>query len=153
MTKLSKSLTAACQDCPWRKSNQGKPHPHGWFTKKNLQRLWGKIRDGETMSCHRTDPNNVVPDGGKPVPGGTIPAECAGMALLVQRELRRLEPDPLGYDRRSPNLSKRGILYWAFSRCGPLAGTVVGGVPMLLIEEDPDVYYAPLAKAESRPAD
>ena len=32
------NLSKACVSCPWRLSNQGKPHRFGWFTRKNLGR-------------------------------------------------------------------------------------------------------------------
>lgn len=50
----------ACSACPWRLANQGKRHPDGWYAKANLSRLWSRLRRGEAMSCHPSDPNNEV---------------------------------------------------------------------------------------------
>lgn len=46
----------ACLACPWRLSNQGRPTPGGWYTRRNLDRLWAGLRRGTRMSCHPTDP-------------------------------------------------------------------------------------------------
>jgi hypothetical protein len=40
------------------------------------------------MSCHPTDPDNLVPEGAREVPVDTVTRECAGMLVLIQRELR-----------------------------------------------------------------
>lgn len=144
--------TTACSACPWRKSNQGKPHPHGWYTQSNLDRLWRGLRTGEApgMSCHPTDPRNEVPDGHRAAPDGSIMHECAGSLLLVQRELTEAQRVGVeSYPKRAPFLSKSGLRWWAISRC-VLAGTPVGGPPMPVIEEDPDIYYAPIARARTR---
>ena len=81
-----------CAECPWRTKNQGKRHPDGWYSRANLKRLWNKLRRGEMMSCHPTDPRNPVSD--KALAGGSIKAkegaqvrECAGALILQQREL------------------------------------------------------------------
>lgn len=76
-----------CAACPWRLENQGTPHPHGWYTKKNLAFLWSRLRRGEAMSCHPTDPGNPVPEGWKVVPADRVPHECAGALVLMQREV------------------------------------------------------------------
>jgi hypothetical protein len=39
------------------------------------------------MSCHKTDPNNPVPEGVAPVPHDTVIHECTGALILQQREL------------------------------------------------------------------
>lgn len=141
--------TRACADCPWRKSNQGKRHPHGWFSKKNLRRLWNGIRTGNApgMTCHPTDTGIVVPEAwpvqAKP---GTTTKECAGALLLVQRELRSMEQPitPASVDaykaRRRGGLTNSGILWWAVSRCA-LANTPLGGPSMPVIDEDPEIGF------------
>jgi hypothetical protein len=80
-----------CVHCPWRTANQGKPHPLGWYTKANLRRLWARLRRGEDMSCHPTDPRNPVPKGTRPAPEGSTTLECAGSLILKQRELMRFQ--------------------------------------------------------------
>lgn len=138
----------ACVACPWRKANQGKPHPHGWYDQSNLDRLWRGLRTGEApgMTCHPTDTNNLVPEGHREPPESAVRHECTGALILVQRELRHVEVNPTGYPRRFPFLSKSGVLWWAFSRC-VLADTLLGADPMPALEDDPEIYYAPLAKA------
>lgn len=83
-----------CGSCPWLTANHGRPHPDGWYTKKNRIRLWVGLRHGESMSCHLTDPNNPVPDGTKPVPDGTTTHECAGALILQQREIMKMQSMP-----------------------------------------------------------
>lgn len=138
------AMKKPCQDCPWRKSNQGKPHSHGWYTIQNRRRLWAGLRTGEApgMTCHPTDPNNDVPDGHRTPPKGSQAKECAGALLLVQRELNRFQKDPKGYckARGRRGLSKEGIAWWGFSRCA-LAGTPLGGDSMPMIKEDPDILF------------
>lgn len=80
-----------CSECPWLTSNHGKLHAHGWYTDKNRNRLWSGLRRGDPMSCHRTDPDNVVPEGGKQVPDDTQVRECIGAVVLQQREFMRFQ--------------------------------------------------------------
>jgi hypothetical protein len=89
--KLQPACPLPCSSCPWRRENQGKPHPHGWFSKANLRRLWSGLKDGESMSCHQTDPTNEVPEGETPVPDGREPHECTGALILQQREVMKLQ--------------------------------------------------------------
>jgi len=109
MTDDEKKLAAAnprpCSACPWRESNQGTPHPHGWYTQKNLVRLWSKLRRGESMSCHPTDPRNEVPEGCKPVPEDATTHECTGALILQQREFMNLQD----VCRALPSDSREGI--------------------------------------------
>jgi len=137
-------MTQACSSCPWRKSNQGKPHPDGWYSRKNLQRLWSGLRTSAApgMTCHPTDVNNPVPEGHKCPKEGTKPQECAGALLLVTRELKLFEKDPKGYRkaRGRRGLSKEGLAWWGFSRCA-LANTPMGGDPIPLLKEDPDIGF------------
>lgn len=80
-----------CKACPWRISNQGKRHPGGWYTKKNLARLWAGMRRGERMSCHPTDQTNPLPPGFDPVPEHIEVHECGGALILKQREFMRAQ--------------------------------------------------------------
>jgi hypothetical protein len=82
-----------CKACPWRTANHGKPHPDGWYTQRNRDRLWAGMRRGEMMSCHPTDPNNEVTDaaqarGYRPAPEHSETRECAGAQVLAQREVQ-----------------------------------------------------------------
>lgn len=134
-----------CSHCPWRRANQGTRHPHGWYSKKNLRRLWSGLRSGKApgMSCHPTDPNNEVPEGhGTPAPDGNQPTECAGALIMVQRELRRFEAESSTYLKtRKRGLTREGLLWWGVSRCS-MAGTPFGGPSMPLIkDDDPDIGF------------
>lgn len=125
-----------CVHCPWRLSNQGKPHPDGWYTRGNLARLWKGLRAGEGMSCHPTDPDNHVSDaaraaGYRPAPPGTVRQECRGAVILQQREMHLL-CDENGHDNnvkayraaRPDGLTRQGIQAIA-------ARLIFGGVPIL----------------------
>ena len=119
-----------CDQCPWRVANHGKRHRHGFYTKRNLTRLWNQIRKGGgVQTCHPTDPGH--PDhGAKP---DSTPTECAGSVILVTRELRFAanlggEPDTLepgdidAYladhaDRRGLTMS--GFRYFCWARNVP----------------------------------
>lgn len=135
------AMAKPCPDCPWRKSNQGKPHPHGWYSRRNLRRLWAGLRSGKApgMTCHPTDPDNLVPEGHRGAPEGSRPKECAGALLLVQRELRKLEKTPERYLKENRDgLTRSGVAFWALERC-VLANTPFGGTSLRAIGEDPDV--------------
>lgn len=110
---ISPAKPRPCATCPWRTANHGKPHPDGWYTKRNRARLWAQLRRGEMMSCHKTDPANPVPSGVKPVPYGTEVHECAGALVLQQREImnfQRCKSLPL-YRSQHPNgLLRAGLL-------------------------------------------
>lgn len=90
-TKMAPATEAGpCAACPWRTENHGKRHPDGWYSNKNLRRLWAGLRTGERMTCHPTDPRNPVPDGHRAAPEGTTTRECYGAQVLIQRELQRV---------------------------------------------------------------
>lgn len=143
MPVVKPAASTPCSACPWRLANHGKPHPHGWYTKKNLRRLWGGLRTGEApgMSCHPTDPNNEVPEGHKAPKDGAEPAECAGALLLVKRELQLFQADPVAYkrERRPGKLTLDGLRWWVLARAGPFAGTPMGGPAMRDVPETADV--------------
>jgi hypothetical protein len=90
---VSEPTIQPCRGCPWFAENHGKPHPDGWYTKRNLAGLWKGLRRGESMSCHPTDPTNPVSDkaqakGYRPAPDGAKVRRCAGAEILQQRELQ-----------------------------------------------------------------
>ena len=76
-------MKTACDQCPWRRSNHGKPTRGGFFRKDNLRRLWGQLRGaspdsmGGRQSCHLTDPSHPdhIEAGAKP---DAKPRECPG---------------------------------------------------------------------------
>lgn len=117
-----------CAQCPWRTENQGKRHPDGWYTKANRTRLWSKLRRGEAMTCHPTDPTNPIPEGARAVPDGTTTRECTGAIILQQREVmvvQDMEVDMKRYRRERP----RGMTREGFGEI--LARAVFGGVPVI----------------------
>lgn len=135
MTDLKK----ACEQCPWRLSNQGKRHFGGFYTKKNLTRLWNQIRNGGgQQSCHLTDPRH--PDhiqSGCKTKDIEATQECPGSIILVQRELMQLDSikNFEKYRKRKRGLTKRGIVYWAFERL-TMGGTPLGGPKLPPIQDD-----------------
>ena len=121
---------APCALCPWRTANHGKRHEHGFYTKKNLTRLWNQIRRGGGMqSCHPTDPGH--PDH-EAKPDSTA-QECVGSLILVMKEMRHVatlgdDPNVLGdvgvdaylkVSRERHGLTKEGMLFWAIVRQTP----------------------------------
>jgi hypothetical protein len=78
-----------CAQCPWRTENQGKRHPHSFYTKANLRRLWRGLRDGERMTCHPTDPTMDEFEGYEATAEREVTHECAGALILIQREIMR----------------------------------------------------------------
>lgn len=106
-----------CAACPWRTANQGKRNGVGWYSKKNLTRLWAGMRRGERMTCHPTDPDNPAnPVNGACAKPGGVTEECRGAMVLVQRELERFqtiakedEGDTAGALRRYKAENPRGL--------------------------------------------
>jgi hypothetical protein len=80
-----------CAQCPWRLANQGTPHPHGFYTKANLRRLWGGLKRGERMTCHPTDPEMAEFEGYEKTADREVTHECAGALIIVQREFMRAQ--------------------------------------------------------------
>lgn len=117
-----------CVDCPWRTENHGRRHADGWFTKANRARLWARLRRGEAMTCHRTDPDNPVPDGYRTVPETATTHLCAGAEVLQQREVMKLQAiggDVSAYRRRWPRgLTTEGLR-------AIVVRHLYGGVPMV----------------------
>jgi hypothetical protein len=148
-----------CRDCPWLLANQRRrAHPDGWFTARNRDWLWTRLRRGDPMSCHRTDPGNPVSQraaerGYRPVPAGTQVLECRGAVVLQQREMHllmnRYGMDVTAYRRARPRgLTREGItamvLRLAFGGV-PILGAPRMGRPGL----DAAVGHAPLQWDES----
>lgn len=125
-----------CDDCPWRVANHGRRTPWGFYTRRNLRRLWSEIRRGGLpQSCHPTDPNHPahVAAGAKP---GATPQECPGSVILIYREFEKLRAlsatgviDGPTCDRylakHRDGLTKEGLLYWLMGRYK------FGGVPFV----------------------
>ena len=131
----AESVSTPCTQCPWRLSNQGKKSKWGFYTKKNILRLWNEIRGGGGIqSCHMTDPchEDHLAAGCK---AGAKTRECAGSVIVILRELDLLKrPDrqpiePEDADRylatRKKGFTKMGLLYYLISRMS------MGGVPFL----------------------
>jgi hypothetical protein len=126
--------TEPCRHCPWLLSNQSKRHPDGWYTRVNLRRLWAKMRRGEDMSCHPTDPTNPVSDrakaaGYRQAPPGTEVMECIGSHIVRQREFLILTSDfganVKAYRAARPKgLTRQGISALA-------ARAIFGGIPLV----------------------
>lgn len=126
---LAPACPTPCSACPWRTENHGKPHPDGWFTARNRERLWTQMKTGERMSCHPTDPDNPLPPGAPPVKA-TETHECAGVLILFQREAVKIQSFPAPhafrlYRKAHPRgLTKAGVAVL-------ISRTVFGGVPMV----------------------
>lgn len=86
-TEVDPPEASPCAACPWLTTNHRRPHPEGYYTDANRRRLWNGLRTGEApgMTCHPTDPEN------QPVKNDQRTRECAGAAILAQRELRAFE--------------------------------------------------------------
>lgn len=152
--------TAPCVHCPFRLSNQGTRHPDGWYTKANLGRLWAKLRRGDDMSCHPTDPSNPVSEraqaaGYKPAPAGSEVMECIGAHIVRQREFVLLtdeyDADIRRYRAARPfGLTRDGI-------AALVARAMFGGIPMISGRKmplpnlnEPDVGHTPLGEWKPR---
>lgn len=96
-----KQRSEACLECPWRRSNHGKRTAGGFYTKRNLRRLWTGIRTGKApgMSCHVADERGCkATDADAPADlGAESSAVCQGALVLMARELHLLSA--LGQDR------------------------------------------------------
>lgn len=85
-TAVAPANPTPCSACPWRLANQGKPHPHKFYSPANLARLWRQLRNGERMSCHPTDPRMAEFEGYESCSAREQTNECAGALILQQRE-------------------------------------------------------------------
>lgn len=126
-SKVAPANPRPCSECPWRTDNHGKPHPDGWFTKRNRDRLWAKLRRGDSMSCHKTDPSNPVPEGVDPVKAGTTVHECTGALILQQREMMNFQACkslPTYKAQHPKGMTRTGLLVL-------VERSMFGGVPVL----------------------
>ena len=137
----------ACAHCPWRASNQGKRNRHGFYTKANLARLWSKLRHGERMTCHPTDPRMADYEGAPTPKDGARLHECTGAVILQQLEIERFQRDPDGYVHRSPAMTKRG-LFTVVQRLMFGATPFGDGSTATPNLNDDDVQYEPLGRWE-----
>jgi hypothetical protein len=147
-----------CKHCPWRLSNQGKRHQHGFYTKANLRRLWNGLRRGERMTCHPTDPAMAEFEGYEGTAERHVTHECAGAQILVQREIDRAQrciPEGGGdgyrpYRAKHPmGLLRGGLLEHISTHI--FAGTFLGGLrPTKVNLNEKDVGYEPLGTWEAR---
>lgn len=141
-----------CAACPWRTENHGRRHPDGWYTAANRKRLWAKLRRGDGMTCHPTDPLNPIPEGARAVPENATTHECAGALILQQRELMYLqdEPDLQTYRRNRPlGLTRAGIAEM-ISRALFGGLPIVGGRAMSKPDLNEKVSHPPLGEWEPR---
>lgn len=125
---VTMSADTPCAQCPWRTTNHGKRHPDGWYTVANRARLWARLRRGDDMTCHPTDPENPVPEGTRAVPEATQTRECAGAIILKQRELwyfQEVYKSLAAYRKARPSGLTRDGLAEMVSRM------LFGGVPMI----------------------
>lgn len=151
-------MPRACAQCPWRVTNQGTPHPHGFYTPANLRRLWTGLRTGKApgMSCHPTDPRMADFEGYEHQADLEHPSECAGAVALVYREILIFqeickERERLGlkdglkaYRRARPKGLSNGALadyVWRIMAGGSLARAFASTSQAV---NDPDIQYSPL---------
>ncbi len=138
----------ACEQCPWRRSNHGRRHKRGFYTKKNARRLWKQIRNGGVaQSCHLTDPSH--PDH---VEAGANenakPQECPGSIILINREFAQMA-DESGEittelidayrKKRRKGLTKSGLFYWVVTRLQMGGVPFFGGPKLPKVPDDPEV--------------
>lgn len=153
MTGPEPSAADPCKTCPWRTSNHDQPHPEGWYRRGNLDRLWKGLRDGESMSCHPTDPDNPVSEaaqaaGYRPAPPGTQRLECRGGAILQQREIHLFQTDHDGdlraYRKARPSGMTRYGLQVIVLRLAFGGVPFIGGPPMARPDLNAPVGYRKL---------
>jgi len=140
-----------CSSCPWRLANQdSKPDPHGFYTKANLKRLWGGLRQGVRMSCHPTDPRMSTFAGYEALADRNVTHECAGALTLQQRELMKFQEistaNPKGptlktYKKTYPKgMTREGLV--SLVERSVFGGTTLGGVAMSLPDlNDTEIGY------------
>lgn len=141
-------MKTPCANCPWRAENQGKRTPWGFYTKRNLRRLWNQIRNGgAAQSCHPTDPSHPdhIAAGAKP---GSKPQECIGAVILVRKEIEllagpenRIDGDRtlLYLKKHRSGLTRNGVLYWVIQRISLSNAPMIGGPPLPDVDMSADV--------------
>jgi hypothetical protein len=142
------TMLRPCQHCPWRAVNHGKRTPWGFYTRRNLTRLWNQIRrGGQPQGCHPTDPSHPdhIAAGAKL---GSKTQECAGSVILVMREAQQIASygtggrtvDPAAVDayfhRHRDGLTKSGVLYWVVGRIAFAGVPFVGERPLPEVDVD-----------------
>lgn len=87
-----------CETCPWLIKNHGKPHPHHWYAKWNIRRLWNGIRNGKAagVTCHASDPKAPA-YGGHNIRASSQPHPCAGAILYLSKHVDAMNDAP-SYD-------------------------------------------------------
>ena len=163
IVQLEGRTERACAHCPWRLSNQGKPHPHSFYSKRNLARLWAGLRSGRApgMTCHPTDPRMAEFEGYEATADRELMRECAGALTLMWREVmhfqeiaKEAERGELmtnalrEYRRRFPHgLTRRGLVevVTRFTFGGTPFARATPGVDNILVN-DPEVGYPPLGE-------
>lgn len=152
---MKPALPTPCKACPWRLSNQGIRHPGGWYTKKNLARLWAGMRRGERMTCHPTDQTNPLPPGFDPVPDHVEVHECGGSLILKGREYMRAQAVILRtgrmteYNRaNSRGVTDEGMMRMIVAELPAPFGTVTDDCPaprkMNLVDDEIGYEAAPI---------
>lgn len=122
--KVIPSTGHACAVCPWRLANQGQSHPHGFYAKSNLRRLWTGLKDGERMTCHPRDPRMAEFEGYEKTAASTATPECAGALTLIQRELAKFAHIANGVERERG--APAGEALRRYRRTSPAAMTRAG---------------------------
>lgn len=136
-------LKKPCEQCPWRRSNQGKRHFGSFYSKKNLTRLWNQVRNGQgVQSCHLTDPSHPdhIVAGAKE---SSEPRECPGSVILVMREIHQMKDAEgvvsnegvLAYlKRRKKGITKMGVVGWIVGRIQHGGVPFIGGPKMIEVD-------------------
>lgn len=97
--RLETKSLRVCETCPWLIKNHGKRKPVGWYSKRNLRRLWTGLRTGDApgMICHSTDPDADGYGGHANIkPGRT--SECGGAITLILMNMNAIaegKPQPI----------------------------------------------------------
>lgn len=108
-----------CQECPFRKSNAGREHPHGVYSNEQFTTEWKRVTEGDFFACHVTAPDLHPYDERSKTAGYVTPVEtgqrpeCAGSALAIQREIALAAeyPDYDAYKAARPTgLSRRAFV-------------------------------------------
>ena len=137
--EVRQAAQSPCRGCPWRLANQGQRHQHGFYCQANLARLWARLRRGERMTCHPTDPRMAEFEGYERAAGAKFTTECAGALILQQREVDTFQRlikaggTLADYRQRRPRGMARGGCLRIGSR--RLVG-VPGAVPMTAMNLD-----------------
>lgn len=114
----NKETVGVCSTCPFRRPNQGKPHPSNWYTIANLRRLWNGLRRGIApgMVCHSTDPEAPTYGSTYPISPFAKPRECGGALFVVYSHFNEVGQTENWSDytgRHKFPLTKPGLRFWA----------------------------------------